>query len=257
MVTAALLEAHGLLPCFADGTLATTPSGVDLSLMPDSITTVLGEDRQQVAAWLRCLAGLVEPCAGQVSVAGEDLFRLSKSAWQRMRTRIAYLNRDSSLLSVLSMLENIIQPALYHKLAGRDELLAEAHRLLDEIGPVDRDQLQQLPAHIDQQCYAQALIVRALLLRPQIIILDDFFSRYDRQAANAMLQYIYLKAGQQGMAALVYDHDMELLMDKTHRHLFIAGDKLLQFDSREALLAADNQQLQALLHNHGVDTHGR
>ncbi|HEY9034681.1 MAG TPA: ATP-binding cassette domain-containing protein [Pseudomonadales bacterium] len=257
MVSTALLQAHGVLPCFEEPQDVSSASGIDLALMPASITAVMGENPSQVSTWLRCLAGLEDPCAGQVRVAGHNLSRLSKADWQRMRTRIAYLNRDSSLLSVLSMLDNIVQPALYHKLAERDELVARARALLDEIGPLDPALLQQLPAYLDPRSYAQALLARALLLQPQILILDDFFGHYDKNTSAALLQYVFGKVEQQGMAALVYDHDMELLTNKCSASLFIDGHRLLQFTSREALLAAADPQVNAFLRNHDVAAYGR
>jgi putative ABC transport system ATP-binding protein len=255
MVSGPLLEARNLLPCFDDGRASSR--GSDLSLMAGSLTRVMGEDSHQVSIWLQCLAGLLDPCAGQVRMEGQDLSRLDKRAWQRMRTRIAYLSRDSSLMSVFSMLDNVIQPALYHKLASREQLLSEARVLLDEIGSIDAEQLQQLPAYTDQRCYAQVLIVRVLLLQPRIIIVDDFFSHYDKKIANELLQYIFIRLEQQGMAALVYDHDMTLSMDKQAGTVFVAHDGLLAYASREALLASDNAQVQAFLLNHEVDVYGR
>ena len=260
-MSSVLLQANDLLPCFettaGDRVPASADSaGASFSLSSHSITAILGADAGRVSAWLRCLAGLEDPCRGRVLMRGEDLSRLDKRSWQRMRTRIAYLSNDSRLLSVLSMRDNIIQPALYHKLGSREELLDRAQQLLDEIGPVDDEVLGQLPAYLDTQAYAQALIVRSLLLQPDIIILDDFFRAYSKKQSEPLLQYIFIKLEQHDMAALVYDHPIGSLLDKCSHSLFVTDRGLLQFDTTEALLASDNEELKAFLLDSDFDIYG-
>ena len=253
-MSALLLQAEGLRPCFDDEPSSGT--GSDFTLAAGARYAVLGSQAEKVSAWLRCLAGLEDPCRGRVRALGDDLSRLDKRAWQQMRTRIAYLSADSRLLSVLSMQDNILQPALYHKRGSREDLLAACYRLLDEIGPVDDEKLAMLPAYLDDDSYARALIVRALLLQPSIIILDDFFRTRTLKQANALLDYVFIRLEQQGMAALVYDHHMDLLQAQCEPALFVADQGLLEFDSWSALMASNSADVKAFLLDHDVDAYG-
>ncbi len=220
---------------------------LDLALNGGDRVHVYGPRVDAVGAWMRCLAAMSDHCAGSVFVLGEDASNLERDAWREMRTRIAYLGRGSKLLSVQTLMNNMILPALYHKRGARDELAARAQQLLEQSGMRDLAMLDQLPAYVDDFVYCRALIVRALLLDPKIMIVDHFLHAFNRKDAVDLLRYIEDRAAQSGMAAVVHHHDLNVFMESLHRVLFIGNEGLRVFDSREAFLACGDAEVRAYI----------
>lgn len=252
-----LLEAKDFSPCYAasgDDRQVVGPL-LSLSLPPKTITAVIGDTAEEVSAWLAALAGITDPCAGRVSVLGQDLAHLDKPAWQLMRTKIAYLGKQTRLMSVLSVLDNMVLPALYHKLDSQGALIAKAERLFSEIEFSDMSVMHRLPANIDRHVYGWALIARAFLLNPKVLILDDFFSAYTKDDSDAMLRFIFSRIEQQGMAALVYHPDIQQLMDKCTATVFIGKESILEIKSRNELLQCQNEEVIDLLRKNDIGSY--
>ncbi|MDH5446512.1 MAG: ATP-binding cassette domain-containing protein [Gammaproteobacteria bacterium] len=244
-MTKNLLEAKDFSPSYADLTDDRETNGplLSLSLPPQTITAVMGAADVGVSAWLAGLAGVEDPHTGCVSVLGQDLAYLDKHAWQLMRTKIAYLGKHTRLMSVLSVLDNIVVPALYHKLDEPKSIFAKAKRLLAEIESFDMSVLHQLPDSIDRHTYGWTLIVRALLLKPKVVILDNFFRAYTKNDTESMLQFICSKVERQSMAALLYHHDLHLLLDHSTASIFIGNDSIIEFQNNNELLQCKNEEV--------------
>ena len=248
-MTAAILQTQNLAPCLVSNgePQETDVQGITLSLPAGSVSGVVGPVGSYVSEWLRCVAGISAPCSGRVMLSGVDLFSLDKPAWQRMRTKIAYLDRHTRLLSVLPMLENIVQPALYHKMGNREALQSQALQLLDEMGLQDREMLNLLPAYIDQLSYVRALLARAFLLQPEIIMLDDFFQRYNKKDSAGLLQFILIKAQQQSVAVVLNHADLELVLESCQRICFVSPQLITLFDSASDLMSSSHEEVKAFL----------
>lgn len=258
MMANALLEADKLSPCctdLVDRGQATSPL-LSLSLQPKTITAVIGDEGKDISGWLSALAGITDPCSGSVSVMGQNLAHLDKAAWQSMRAKIACLDTDTRLMSVLSVLENILLPAHYHKLANHNVLVSEVESMFRQIEFPDMSILQQLPANVDRYAYGFSLIVRALLLKPKIIVMNNFLYPYTKTDADVMLWFVCSKIEQQDMAALVFHHDYQQVLDICTNVLFIGKDALHKFGSRDELLQCNNEEIQIFLNKNDIGEYG-
>lgn len=253
----ALLETKDFSPCYPESSdIQATGRCLNLSLPPKSVTAVIAEDTDEISSWLTTLAGITDPRTGHVSILGQDLAYLDKPAWQQMRTRIAYLGKHTRLMSSFNLLDNIVLPALYHRIDTHKALIDEAESLFAEIGFTEMSLLQQLPSNIDQHTYGWALIIRAYLLRPRVVILDDIFNTYSKDDSEAMLWFICSRVERQDMAALVQYHDMQHLINISTATIFIGKDSILQFSSRDELLQSKNEDVIELLVNNDIGLYG-
>lgn len=241
----ALLESTGLWPCEIDSEHA----GLDLSLQASDVVAVAGDSEQSVAEWLRCLAGLSEPCRGRLLFSGRRVDELDKQAWQTLRTQVAYLHKGSRLMSVQSLLNNVILPAFYHGMGQRDELLARAKNMLTELGVTDETCFDRLPAFIDDYSYSAALIARVMLMHPKVLVMDDFLRMYSKQQAQYLMNCVMKSVRQQGMAAIIHNHDLAPLKSASVTALYLGDVRWQRFGSVEQLCRSNDPQLNQLLHN--------
>ncbi len=239
-----LLEAVDLRP----EALSVEHQALQLSVGAGQVLTLLGESAQQVSAWVACLAGLEDAAQGEVLFEGRTVNALDKSGWQAMRTHMAFLDRNSRLLSVQTLLNNVVLPAAYHRLGERDALLERARHMLDELD-VEPEHFDLLPAYVDQYAYTAALMVRVLLMNPKVILLDDFLRLYNRSAGNALLSYMLNHVREQQMAAIIHNHDVGQLLTQHNRAIYFGHDDIICFDPASDMRSIGEERIQRMLGN--------
>ena len=221
--------------------------GISLSIAPGSIVNVLGPDQCIVSRWLKSLAGIDLAYSGEISLLGNDVSQLDKKQWQFLRTRIAYLDAASKLVSVYSVMDNIILPALYHKQSARDSLTEQASKIMSELGFGDKQELDQLPAFVGEDCYLAALLVRVILLEPDVLVLDDFFGRSNRRIVELLVDYILAIHKERGMTILVNAPEEDLFMRQADKLLFIMHAMVLNYQGYEDFRLSTNDDVKAFL----------
>ena len=243
-MTEVLLQAVNLRP----EALSVDQQALQLSVGAGQVLTLLGESAQQVSSWVGCLAGLEDTAQGEVLFEGCAVNALDKPDWQSMRTRMAFLDRNSRLLSVQTLLNNVVLPATYHRLGEAGDLLERAHIMLKALD-VDAALFDRLPAYVDQYAYTAALMVRVLLMKPRVIFLDDFLRLYNRSAGNALLSYMLNHVRDQQMAAIIHNHDVGQLLTQHNRAIYFGYQDIVCFDPASDMRSNGEERIQRMLGN--------
>ncbi len=146
-----------------------------MTLARGETLSVLGPNGAGKTTLLRVLATLLRPTAGQVSVLG---CALPREAW-RARGRIGYLGHDALLYRDLSGAENLRFAARLHDLpGGAAERIAE---LLDLVRMSRR--ADELVRNLSAGMVQRLAVCRAVLHRPELLLLDEPLSHLDPEAA--------------------------------------------------------------------------
>ena len=178
---AVLIQAISAIPCFDQ-----LPLSVPLSceINAASLVCLLGEHFSFTNAYMQMVAGTNEPYAGSISY----LDSLLNSSVQNQCPQIAYLYNNSALLSVLNGIDNVKAPALYHQLESTKQIDKEVDALLGELEYGANHRL--LPAYMDTFQRRHLLIVRAIILKPKILCIENPFSGLDREQAWIFGEYL-------------------------------------------------------------------
>ena len=166
---------------------------------------------------LGLLGGVLQAQHGSVSILGSNL--TSMAAAQRDRYRAAHVGfifQQFNLLPYLPVIDNVLLPLRFsserRQRAGRSEsaLIAEARRLLSELGLPDSAVGQRSVnalSHGQQQRVAAA---RALIGRPGLLIADEPTSALDADAREAFLQLLMSESQAVGATLVFVSHDRAL-----------------------------------------------
>lgn len=168
-VTGLALHAAGLHRFFHvgdDEAVALRDLNVDVA--PGEVVAVVGPSGSGKSTLLAVLAGIDEPDAGYVEVAGERLTRRPEGTRARLRAlHVGLLFQSSNLVEHLSVDENV---ALAQRLAGGHDRAART-RLLDELGLETRRQAR--PTELSGGEAARAGLAVALINGPAVILADE------------------------------------------------------------------------------------
>jgi len=206
-------------------------SGEALSMSADAgqIVSLIGPDYAGKADWLKTMAGIYYPVAGDVRFGGRSLFELNDDESTRMRQRNAYIRGDTALLSVASGLANVMLPARYHGIGDDETIKSKALNLIIELGA--NQSLDLLPAFVRRDQRFKLAVARALMLDPDVLFLDKPFAFLDTQATARFKHFLLRRVKQQGLTLVILANDLEFTLRVADKVLFISTEKVYCFDS--------------------------
>ena len=193
-----MLQLLTLRKAFAD-----TPvfSEVSLHLRAGEFVALLGESGVGKSTLLNCIAGLEEPEAGEVRIAGTALHSLPESQRARLRReRLGFVFQAFHVLPHLSVAENVGLPL---RLLGRLDN-ARVDTVLDAVG------LQglgaRLPAQLSGGQLQRVAIARAVVHSPGLILADEPTGNLDPATAAKVLAVLRQQVRDTGAACLLVTH---------------------------------------------------
>jgi polar amino acid transport system ATP-binding protein len=208
--------------------------GIDLSVAPHEVVCLIGASGSGKSTLLRC-TNLVEPIdAGRVVVEGEEITAPGVNA-DRVRRRIGIVYQSFNLFPHMNVLMNItLAPREALKM---DRKTAEDHAvsLLDRFGLADRK--DEYPDRLSGGQQQRVAIVRALAMRPSIMLLDEVTSALDPELVAEVLSVIR-ELAQEGMTMLIATHEMGFARDIADRVCFLEEGRILEQGPPERIFSS-------------------
>ena len=204
-----LLEAEELTVRFG-GHVAV--ADVSLTARAGRITGLIGPNGAGKTTTFNALCGLQATTRGRVRLLGDDVTKLSPH--QRARRGLARTFQRLETFSLLTVRENVLAGAEFRRRRARGtDPAAAADALIERLGLADvADQ------RVDALPTGRARLVevgRALANQPRVLLLDEPSSGLD-EAETAELASVLADLAEQGLAVLLVEHDMSLVMGSCH-----------------------------------------
>lgn len=180
---------------------------VDIQIREGEFIIITGESGSGKTTLLNLLLGLTKPASGSVRFEGEDINSFDDRRLSELRNeRIKYIPQGDSLLSSLTVRENILFPfVIGGKEKPSDERLYE---LSDRLGITDL--LDEYPSELSGGEMRRATIARAIINKPAVIIADEPTGNLDRDNTSKVME-IFKDISGEGTAVVVVTHQRETL----------------------------------------------
>ncbi|KJV10811.1 microcin ABC transporter ATP-binding protein [Elstera litoralis] len=219
---------------------------VSLSLRAGETLGIVGESGSGKSTLglrlLRLLRG-----GGQVTLLGQDLDALPRPALRAARRQLQVVFQDpfGSLSPRLSVGEIIGEGLTVHR-DGRDPAAAIAEALAD-VG-LDPAMADRYPHEFSGGQRQRIALARALILRPQVLILDEPTSALDRSLQGQLIDLLRKLQATRGLAYLFISHDLAVVRALSHRLIVLKDGKIVETGATETVLTQpQNLYTQALL----------
>jgi polar amino acid transport system ATP-binding protein len=228
------VELHGVRKSFGRVEVL---HGVDLTVEEHAVVCVIGASGSGKSTLLRCI-NLLEPIdEGRIVVGGEEVTAPGVDA-NLVRRRIGIVFQAFNLFPHMTVLRNVTLAP--REVLGRSRAVAEqeALELLRRFGlDARRDDYPDQLSGGQQQRVA---IVRALAMRPQLMLLDEVTSALDPELVGEVLNVIReLAAG--GMTMLIATHEMSFAREIANRVCFLDDGVILEQGPPEQIFSAPKE----------------
>jgi polar amino acid transport system ATP-binding protein len=218
--------------------------GIDLEVEEHGVVCLIGASGSGKSTLLRCV-NLLEPIdAGTISLAGNEISARGVDV-NRVRRQIGIVFQAFNLFPHMTVLRNVTLSPIKALGKPRRQAETEALELLSRFGLVDKR--DEYPDRLSGGQQQRAAIVRALAMRPQLMLLDEVTSALDPELVGEVLNVIReLAAG--GMTMLIATHEMSFAREIADRVCFLdAGIILEQGDPEEIFSSPREPRTQQFL----------
>jgi putative ABC transport system ATP-binding protein len=201
----ALVRTSGLQRFFGAGeSLVRAVDGIDLTVGHGEFVSVMGPSGCGKSTLLYLLGGLLRPSGGEISLGGQRVERLSRSAWARLRRRrIGFVFQTYNLVDNLTVLENLQLPGMLTGRSGR-AARQRALELLDELGVADKARVT--PAVLSGGQRQRVAVARALMNEPELLLADEPTGNLDTTATTEVIGLL-TRTHRAGRGIVLVTHD--------------------------------------------------
>jgi polar amino acid transport system ATP-binding protein len=228
------LEVRGLRKSF--GRLEVL-RGIDLDVADHEVVCLIGASGSGKSTLLRCV-NLLEPIqAGRIVVGGEEITS-DRVDVNQVRRRIGIVFQAFNLFPHMSVIRNVtLAPTLALGLP-RARAEEQASALLERFGLAEKR--NDYPDSLSGGQQQRVAIVRALAMRPELMLLDEVTSALDPELVAEVLEVIReLAAG--GMTMLIATHEMSFARDIADRICFLDAGVILEQGPPEQILSRPSE----------------
>ncbi len=195
--------------------------GIDLEVQPGEFVALMGPSGSGKTTLLNLIGGLDKPDAGEISVAGERLDKLSSGRLAKWRARhVGFVFQFYNLLPVLTAERNVEVPLLLTKLSGKQRKRNVA-AALELVGLADR--AKHKPTELSGGQQQRVAIARALVSDPTLLVCDEPTGDLDRESSDSILDLLQLLNSKHGKTIIMVTHDPRAAERATRQLYFDKG----------------------------------
>jgi polar amino acid transport system ATP-binding protein len=212
--------------------------GIDLSVAEHEVVCLIGASGSGKSTLLRCV-NLLEPIdAGRIVVNGQEITARGVDV-NRVRRGIGIVFQAFNLFPHMSVLANVTLGPRRGLGMSRAEAEEDARDLLTRFGLAEK--VGDYPDRLSGGQQQRVAIVRALAMRPRLMLLDEVTSALDPELVAEVLEVVRGLASD-GMTMVIATHEMGFARDIANRVCFLDGGVILEQGSPDQIFTAPHEE---------------
>jgi len=199
----------------------------------------------------RMICGLIRPTSGQILFQGEDIAHRRVDRSYHRRVQMVFQNPEASLDPSMRVRDSLLEALQIHRLGGgREDRMERILRALAQVG-LPEYLLSRYPHQISGGEGQRLVICRALLLEPEVLLLDEPTSMLDVSVQAHIMNILRDLQRDLGLTYLYITHDIELLGWISHTIGVMQQGRLVELGSRDQVMESPRHPYtRELLHSY-------
>lgn len=205
------------------------------------IVVIMGSSGGGKTTLLKCIAGLLRPTEGGITVDGVDVVRNPEQAHSHM----GFVFQYAALFDSLTVRENVLFGLQRQRRLGRKEADEIVREHLEEVGLPDAGAL--IPSELSGGMRKRVGLARALALQPKVILYDEPTSGLDPVTAYAIDELIVETRDRHQTTSIVVSHDVTSVLRVADRIAFLEAGELVFWGEPKAFLEESHRSIRELV----------
>ena len=233
-----VLIAKNITKSFSKGINAL--NNVSLNLEKGKVLVVMGPSGSGKSTLIRTINGLETFDDGELNVLGIKIdSNFDEKKIQKIRRRVGMVFQQFNLFPHLTILENITLAPINVQKRNKNEVEEFGMYLLAQMG-ID-SHAKKYPNQLSGGEQQRVAIVRALALKPELLLFDEPTSALDPERINEVLDAMRILANQ-GMSMIVVTHEIDFAKEVSDKVLFLDNGKVIEISSPEIFFSNANHE---------------
>lgn len=236
-----ILHIKNLSKCYGDTKVL---KNINISVKKGEVVVIIGPSGCGKSTLLRCLNGLEEIQEGEV-LLDDQVVNPNKKNLSKNREKIGMVFQSYDLFPHLTILQNVTLAPIKVKKRNRREVEKEALELLERVGL--RSKKDDYPRQLSGGQKQRVAIVRALIMHPEVLLLDEITAALDPEMVREVLDVV-LDLAKEGRTMVIVTHEMQFAKAVSDRVTFLEGGKIVEEgDPKKLFEKPETDRLQRFL----------
>lgn len=199
----------------------------NLNVAKGDVVVIIGPSGCGKSTLLRCISALEEIQSGEVLIDGEPIRRNAKNC-ASMRQKVGMVFQSYDLFPHKTVLENILLAPVKVQKRKRSEVEQEAIELLKRVELADRR--NDYPRQLSGGQKQRVAIVRAMIMHPEILLLDEITASLDPEMVREVLEVV-ISLAKSGSTMMIVTHELAFAKAIATRVLFLENGEIVEESS--------------------------
>ena len=212
--------------------------GISTQIRMGEVVSIIGPSGGGKSTFLRCLNLLETPEEGEILYKGENVLNNKKMNIAKYRQNLGMVFQHFNVFPNMTVLENVTLAPTLEKKVPMDQAREEAMALLNRVGLGDKAEVY--PRKLSGGQKQRLAIVRALAMKPEVMLFDEPTSALDPEMVKEVLNVIR-ELTRSGMTILIVTHEMAFAREVSDRVLFICDGVIKEEGSPDQIFTCPHE----------------
>lgn len=212
---------------------------INLKINDNEQISIIGKSGCGKSTLLRCIARLEKIDKGQILIDNENINDI-----KNFYNKVGMVFQSFNLFENMTVLENLIIAPVKLKIYSKNEAIKLAKNYLKEINLENK--INEYPKNLSGGEKQRVAIIRALMEKPKILLLDEPTSSLDPQMKKEVLELV-TKLKEYNMTIIVVSHELNFVKDFSSRIIFVDNKTILSDDTVEGTFNNENETIKNFL----------